>query len=162
MLIWVSTIFAAFMASFMIFVRIKAAERPVSAIKLILPPVFMSTGFFMFAIPYFRVPPAEGAEAFLVGSLFSILLIKTSRFTVSGNKIYLQRSKAFVFLLIGLLLLRLVMKSFLGHYISFGETSGLFFILAFGMILPWRLSMYLSYKKIKKQLYIKDGNLLHP
>ncbi len=107
------------------------------------------------------MPFYEGAEAFVVGALFSILLIKTSRFTVTEGEIYLERSKAFVFLLIGLLLLRLIMKSFLGHYISFGETSGLFFILAFGMILPWRLSMYMSFKKLKKQLYIKDGNPIH-
>ncbi len=152
MLMAATTVGALMMAVFAMFVRMKAAKKPANVKKIILPPVFMSTGFLMFTVPMFRVTPAEILEAFSVGMVFSILLIKTSKFEVRNNQIYLQRSKAFIYILVGLLLLRIIMKSVLGHYISFGETSGMFFILAFGMILPWRLAMLYSYKKLEKTL----------
>jgi len=147
-----TTVGALMMAIFAIFVRMKAAKKPTSVKKIILPPIFMSTGFLMFLVPMFWVTFAEIAEALLVGMLFSILLIKTSKFEIRDNQIYLQRSKAFMFILFGLLFVRLVLKSVLGQYISFGETSGMFFILAFGMILPWRVAMLFSYKKLQKTL----------
>lgn len=152
MLIAVSSIGAFLMAIFVIFVRMKAAKKPTNAKKIILPPVFMSSGFLMFTQPLFRVTAAEFAEAFTVGMLFSILLIKTSKFEIRDDHIYLKRSKAFIFILFGLLFLRILLKSILGHYISFGQTSGMFFILAFGMILPWRLAMLYSYKRLEKTL----------
>lgn len=152
MLVAVTTIGALMMGIFAMFLRMKAAKQPTNVKKIILPPVFMSTGALMFLVPMFRITPAQVLEAFAVGTLFSILLIRTSKFEVRDNEIYLQRSKAFIYILIGLLLLRLIMKSILGQYISFGETSGMFFILAFGMILPWRLAMLYSYKKLEKTL----------
>lgn len=152
MLMAATTVGAFLMATFAIFVRMKAAKRPTSAKKIILPPVFMSTGFLMFVVPMFRVTPAEILEALTVGFIFSIFLIKTSKFEIRNNQIYLQRSKAFVFILFGLLFARIILKSVLGQYISFGETSGMFFILAFGMILPWRLAMLYSYKKLEKTM----------
>lgn len=152
MLMTATTVGALMMAVLAMFVRMKAAKKPTNVKKIILPPVFMSTGFLMFTVPMFRVTPAEILEAFSVGMIFSILLIKTSKFEVRDNQIYLQRSKAFIYILVGLLLLRIILKSVLGHYISFGETSGMFFILAFGMILPWRLAMLYSYKKLEKSL----------
>ncbi|MFB4475451.1 CcdC protein domain-containing protein, partial [Oceanobacillus caeni] len=39
-----STIVFAGMAVFMIFIRLKAAKRPASIKKIILPPIMMSTG----------------------------------------------------------------------------------------------------------------------
>ncbi len=60
----------------------------------------MSTGALMFVHPTFRVTALECGEAIFIGALFSILLIKTSSFEVRGNEIYLQRSKAFVFILL--------------------------------------------------------------
>ena len=152
MLMAATTVGALMMGILAMFVRMKAAKQPATVKKIILPPVFMSTGALMFLVPMFRVTPAEILEAFSVGMLFSILLIRTSKFEVRDNQIYLQRSKAFIYILVGLLLLMIVIKSVLGHYISFGETSGMFFILAFGMILPWRLAMLYSFKKLKKSL----------
>lgn len=152
MLIAASTVGAFVMATLVIFVRMKAAKKPTNAKKIILPPVFMSTGFLMFTVPMFRLTFAEVAEALSVGIVFSLLLIKTSKFEIRDNQIYLQRSKAFIFILFGLLILRIILKSVLGHYIPFGETSGMFFVLAFGMILPWRLAMLYSYKRLEKTL----------
>ncbi len=103
----------------------------------------------MFLYPPARVNLDEAVEALLVGALFSLLLIRTSSFEKRSDEIYLRRSKAFVFILVGLLLLRIVMKLILGQHISIEETSGLFFILAFGMIAPWRIAMYYKFKKLQ-------------
>ncbi|WP_144463215.1 CcdC family protein [Siminovitchia fortis] len=147
-----STVAALCMGVLAIFVRMKASRKPVSAKKILLPPVFMSTGALMFLHPYFRVTAVEILEAATVGMLFSILLIKTSKFELREEAIYLKRSKAFGFILIGLLLIRLLFKSFLSQSIDVGELSGMFWILAFGMIVPWRLAMYLQYKKLSLKL----------
>ncbi|WP_077326448.1 CcdC family protein [Virgibacillus siamensis] len=147
-----STVVAAFMAITMIFVRLKAAKKPASVKKIILPPLFMSTGALMFVFPEFRVGWYQVLEAFSVGIIFSVFLIKTSKFEIRDNDIYLIPSKSFVFILFGLLAIRIIMKLMIGGTISLGETSGMFFLLAFGMILTWRLAMLYKYKKLEKQL----------
>lgn len=131
-----------------IIVRIKASNKPTNAKKILLPPLFMSTGFFMFLAPQTRVPFIELIEAFLVGAVFSIFLIKTSKFHKIDGEIFLKRSKAFIFILVGLLIIRTVLKIFLQQEIHLGQTGGLFFTLAFGMILPWRVAMYVMYKRL--------------
>ncbi len=140
------------MAVLVIFIRLKATKRPATIKKIILPPLFMSTGFLMFLYEPARPEWLQVLEALLVGMVCSILLIKTSKFEVKQNQIYLQRSKAFAFLLVGLLVVRIVVKLMLGSVINMEELAGMFFLLAYGMIIPWRISMYLSYKKLEKQL----------
>lgn len=147
-----SSIGAIGMAIFAMFIRVKAAKKPATAKKIILPPIFMSTGALMFLHPYFRVTSLEIAEALVIGMLFSILLIKTSKFEIRDSQIYLKRSKAFMYILIGLLALRVVMKSILSATIDYGELSGMFWILAFGMIVPWRIAMYLNFRRLHQQL----------
>jgi membrane protein CcdC involved in cytochrome C biogenesis len=148
-----SSIGAAFMAVFVLFVRLKAANKPTNAKKIVLPPIFMSTGALMYIYPPFRLTPAEIVEAIIVGMLFSILLIKTSKFEIRDNDIYLKRSKAFIFILIGLLILRIVMKSILSATIVYTQLGGMFFLLAYSMILPWRVAMYVDYKKLYNKLH---------
>lgn len=147
-----SSIGAIFMAVFAMFIRMKAAKKPASSKKILLPPLFMSTGALMYLFPEFRLTPSEIVEAMIVGILFSLLLIKTSKFEIKGQSIYLKRSRAFVFILIGLLIIRIVMKLVLSSSIDYGELSGMFFLLAFSMIVPWRIAMYRNYKKLYHEL----------
>ncbi|WP_164668892.1 CcdC family protein [Virgibacillus doumboii] len=147
-----STIVAAFMAVTMIFVRLKASKKPASVKKIILPPLMMSTGAFMFLFPVFRVDWLQILEAIAVGIIFSVFLIKTSKFEIRDNNIYLIPSKSFVLILFGLLFIRIIIKLVIGSTISFGETSGMFFLLAFGMIISWRLAMLYKFKKLEKEL----------
>ncbi|MFB1049478.1 CcdC family protein [Paraliobacillus sp. JSM ZJ581] len=151
---WViaSTAIGLFMATTMIIIRARASKRPTNAKRILLPPVFMSTGAFMFFIPQFRVPAMEVILALLVGMLFSIFLIKSTHMEVKEQDIYLKPSKYFIFILIGLLFVRLLLKWLVSAQISLGETSGIFFLLAFGMIVTWRLSMYFQYKQLVKKL----------
>ncbi|MCM3689738.1 CcdC family protein [Neobacillus niacini] len=152
----VSSIGAVFMGIFALFVRMKAAKKPTNVKKIILPPVFMSSGAFMYLVPQFRLTGMEIIEVVILGMLFSILLIKTSKFEIRENEIYLKRSKAFIYILVGLLVVRLALKSILSTTIDYGELSGMFFLLAFSMIVPWRIAMYLDYKKLYKQLQGKQ------
>lgn len=144
-----STIFAVCMAFLVLFIRMKAAKKPSSVKKIVLPPIFMSTGALMFLFPEFRVSSLQIVEALSVGAIFSIFLIKTSKFEMKDNDIYLKRSKAFVFILLGLLAIRVVMKLVLSTQIDIGELTGMFWLLAFGMIVPWRIAMYIKYKKLE-------------
>lgn len=151
-LVIASSVVAILMAIFVTFLRTKSSQKPASVKKIILPPVFMSTGALMFIHPMFRVTPLEILEAVVVGMLFSILLIKTSSFEIRDNDIYMKRSKAFIYILVGLLALRIVLKSVLSTTIDFGALSGMFWILAFAMIVPWRIAMYVKYKKLEAAL----------
>ncbi|MGI8384350.1 CcdC family protein [Robertmurraya sp. P23] len=147
-----SSIGAIGMAILAMFVRMKAAKKPATARKIILPPVFMSTGALMFIEPMFRVTLLELLEAMAVGLVFSLLLIKTSNFEIRNNEIYLKRSRAFVFILFGLLVIRIILKLVLSTTIDFGELSGMFFILAFSMIVPWRIAMFLQFRRFQEKL----------
>lgn len=156
MMIIISSVIAAAMAISVMIVRIKASDKPASPKKIILPPIFMSTGALMFLFPIFRVTGEEFLEAITLGVIFSIFLIKTSKFEIKNNEIYLKRSKAFVFILIGLLVIRIAMKSILSTTIDYGALSGMFWILAFGMIIPWRIAMFMSYRKLSNELKTAD------
>lgn len=152
----ISSVGAICMAIFVMFIRMKASKKPATAKKIILPPIFMSTGALMFIEPTFRVTTLEIIEALGVGMLFSILLIKTSKFEIRENQIYLKRSKAFLFILIGLLVVRITGKLVLSSTIDYGELSGMFWILAFGMIVPWRLAMFNNFRKLERTLQVQQ------
>ncbi len=140
------------MASVAMMIRLKATKKPVSEKKIIFPPIFMSTGFLMFLYEPARPAFLQVVEAVAVGMVFSVLLIKTSKFEIRDQQIYLKRSKAFAFLLIGLLLVRIVFKLLIGDAINVEELAGMFFLLAYGMIIPWRITMYISFRKMEKEL----------
>ncbi|NLY80184.1 MAG: cytochrome c biogenesis protein CcdC [Lysinibacillus sp.] len=149
-LIIASTVMALFMSTFVIMVRLRSQKRPVNTKKILIPPVAMSTGALMFIFEEFRVTPLQVLEASGVGILFSIVLIATSKFEVRNNEIYLKQSKAFFMILIGLLIIRVVGKLLLSDSFDVGELAGMFWILAFAMLWPWRIAMLIQFKKIAK------------
>ncbi|MHA6259577.1 CcdC family protein [Sporosarcina sp. CAU 1771] len=149
-----STLLALFMGTLALFVRSKAANYPVSSKKIILPPLFMSTGAFMFFFEEFRVPFLQVGEALLVGLLFSIVLIKTTHFETRPEGIFIKKSKVFILILVSLLILRLIAKVMLSSTIDVGELGGMFWILAFGMIVPWRIAMLIRFNKLKNEIII--------
>jgi membrane protein CcdC involved in cytochrome C biogenesis len=151
-MVYLTFIIPIIMAIAVLVIRMKATKHPVTRKKIILPPIFMSTGALMFIFPVFRVPFLQVIEALCVGIFFSIFLIKTTHFEIRGNEIYVTRSKAFAFILIGLLLIRTGLKAALSLTVHVGETGGMFWILAFGMIVPWRIAMLIQYNKMQNQL----------
>ncbi|MEG0383791.1 MAG: cytochrome c biogenesis protein CcdC [Solibacillus sp.] len=145
-----STIMAVVMGTIVMVIRLRSQKKPVSTKKIIIPPIAMSTGALMFLFPEFRVEPLQIVEAVVVGLLFSTVLIATSKFEMRENQIYMKQSKAFPFILIGLLVLRIILKLVFSNNLDVAELGGMFFILAFSMILPWRLAMLMRYKKLQK------------
>jgi membrane protein CcdC involved in cytochrome C biogenesis len=129
--------------------RVAEQQRPVTERSILIPPLGMSTGFAMFLVPIFRVPWSWALGAFLVGFfVLSIPLVRTSRLTRVGDAIMLHRSRAFLAVLVGLVVLRLALRGYVEHLVSHTQTAGLFFILAFGMIVRWRAGMYLEYRRL--------------
>lgn len=149
-----SVFIAALMSLAVIVVRMKAQNYPTNTRKIILPPFFMATGALMYVVPYFRLTGAEMIESIIVGIIFSSLLIFTSNFEIKGSEIYMKRSKLFPVILISLLIIRTVGKFVLSDSIDPGQLAGMFFLLAFSMIVPWRIAMYFKYKKLRNQISV--------
>ncbi|MHB1683396.1 MAG: CcdC family protein [Bacilli bacterium] len=147
----VSTVIIVVGAIAVIFIRLHAARKPTSARKILIPPLGMATGFLMFIVPLMRIPLTYAIIAFLFGGLFSIPLITTSKMLRQDGDVYLKRSPAFIIVLLALLVIRLALHTFIEQYITVPQTGAIFFILAFGMLLPWRLVMYGRYRKFVAQ-----------
>lgn len=132
-----------------IVLRLRASNKPTSMKKIIMPPIGMATGFGMFLVPAMRIPWLWAMGAFLAGALiFAYPLIRTSRFERIGKEVYLKRSNMFIVVIVGLLVLRLILHDVVEQYVSISQSASMFFILAFGMLLPWRLAMMMQYKKL--------------
>jgi membrane protein CcdC involved in cytochrome C biogenesis len=129
--------------------RIREGRSPVTLKKVIIPPLGMATGFSMFVIPVFRVPWQWALGAFVIGaSVLAYPLIRTSRMTREGDIVMMRRSKAFFGVMVVLALIRLAARKYVNRIVSLEQTAGLFFVLAFGMILSWRISMLLEYRRL--------------
>lgn len=129
--------------------RVHEGRTAVTIRKIVIPPLGMATGFCMFFAPPFRVPLAWAAAAFLIGALIlAYPLVRTSRLTLVGETVMMHRSAAFFIVVIVLALVRFFARGYLDRYISLEQTAGIFFILAFGMILRWRMSMFFEYRRI--------------
>jgi membrane protein CcdC involved in cytochrome C biogenesis len=132
--------------------RVRESRTAVSARKIIIPPMGMATGFCMFLAPPFRVPLAWAAVAFLGGALgLAYPLLRTSRLVREGDTVMAQRSHAFFAVVIVLAGIRVAARGYLDTVLTVQQTAGLFFILAFGMILRWRTSMFLQYRALVKE-----------
>ncbi|WP_339301274.1 cytochrome c biogenesis protein CcdC [Paenibacillus sp. FSL K6-2441] len=141
------TVGAMAMAVAVLFIRLKASRRPVTVKKIIIPPLGMATGLFMFVVPETHIPLLWGVIAFAFGwLLFSYPLIRTTKFENIGGEIYAERSRSFIFILIGLLVVRLLLHEAVEQYVSVMQTAALFFLLAYGMIIRWRLYMLKQYR----------------
>jgi membrane protein CcdC involved in cytochrome C biogenesis len=129
--------------------RVREGRTAVTVRKILIPPVGMSTGFFMFIVPAFRVPWSWAGIAFLIGALaLAYPLLLTSRLERIGDSIMMKRSGAFFAVVIALAPIRYFARGYFDRLLTLEQTGALFFILAFGMILRWRVSMYFEYRAL--------------
>ncbi len=129
--------------------RVREGRTAVTVRKILIPPLGMATGFCMFVAPGFRVPWTWAVPAFLVGAFaLAYPLLATSRLERDGDAIMMKRSGAFFAVVIVLATIRFLAHSYLDTLITVEQTAGLFFVLAFGMILRWRLSMLLEFRAL--------------
>jgi membrane protein CcdC involved in cytochrome C biogenesis len=129
--------------------RVREGRTAVTIKKIVIPPMGMATGFCMFLVPAFRIPWVWAACAFLIGATaLAYPLLRTSRLVRDGEAIMMQRSNAFFLVVVVLAAIRILARSYVDRYLDLDQTGALFFVLAFGMILRWRLRMYFEYRQI--------------
>ncbi len=132
--------------------RIREGQTPVTVRKIVIPPLGMATGFCMFLVPAFRLPLGWALGAFVVGAVvLAYPLILTSRLKIVGDSVMMHRSIAFFVVVVVLAAVRYYARSYFDKVITIQQTAGLFFVLAFGMILRWRLNMLLEYRRLTGQ-----------
>lgn len=130
--------------------RVQEGRSPVTLRKIVIPPLGMATGFSMFLVPGFRFPLLWALAAFLTGALaLAYPLVATSRLEREGERIMMRRSGAFFAVVIVLAAVRLAARDYFDQILSVEQTAGLFFVLAFGMILRWRVKMLLEYRALR-------------
>ncbi|HEY3703845.1 MAG TPA: cytochrome c biogenesis protein CcdC [Terracidiphilus sp.] len=129
--------------------RIREGRTAVTVRKIIIPPLGMATGFCMFLAPPFRVPLLWALIAFAIGAvLLAWPLLATSRLVRDGDAIMMKRSGAFFLVVAALAAVRYFARGYFDTIMTLQQTAGLFFVLAFGMILRWRLSMLREYRML--------------
>lgn len=129
--------------------RMQETRMPVTIKSIVIPPLGMSTGFGMFFSPLTRVPWSWGVTAFLFGLLvLSYPLMRSSRLELRDGVIYMQRSRAFLLIIVGLFAVRVALHDYIGHLITPLQTAAVFYLAAFGMIVRWRATLYVGYKRL--------------
>lgn len=132
--------------------RIRETRTAVTLKKILIPPAGMSTGFCMFTVPDFRIPLAWALIAFATGAtLLAWPLIATTKLHRQAEAIMMKRSPAFLVVIFALLAIRFFADGFFSKFLTVPQTAGTFFILAFGMIVCWRGSLFLSYRRLTTQ-----------
>jgi len=129
--------------------RARETRRALTARRILAPPLGMSTGLAMFALPAARVPAAWAAAALLFGALvLAYPLQHSSTLALQGDEVVLRRSRAFFAILLALVAVRLALREYVGHLVSPEQTAGLFFLMAFGAIVRWRVGMYRAFRRL--------------
>ena len=130
--------------------RLRETTRPITMKLIVIPPLGMATGFGMFFYPPFRISPLWVLGAVIFGAIvLAEPLVRTSHLERRADGgIVLKRSKAFLWILFGLLATRFALRDYIGHLVSPLQTAAILFCLAFGMIARWRAGMYLGYQKL--------------
>lgn len=129
--------------------RLREARTAVSLRKIVIPPLGMATGFSMFLDPAFRVPLEWAGIAFLIGAVaLAWPLLLTTRLEIQGETVRMKRSSAFLLVILVLAAVRLFARGYFDKILTAQQTAGVFFILAFGMILIWRAKMLMDFRRL--------------
>ncbi|MEY4577626.1 MAG: hypothetical protein RL701_2329 [Pseudomonadota bacterium] len=132
--------------------RMRESARPMTAQRIVMPPLGMSTGFGMFAYAPARIPALWAVSAFAVGALvLSYPLVKSSTLKRVGNEVRLHRSRAFLWVIAGLFVVRMAARTYFDQFLDPLQSASVFFVLAFGMIASWRVRMFLEYRRLQRQ-----------
>ncbi|MGA2726248.1 MAG: cytochrome c biogenesis protein CcdC [Terracidiphilus sp.] len=129
--------------------RLREARSAVSLKKIVIPPLGMATGFSMFFVPAFRIPWAWAGLAFLIGAVaLAWPLLLTTRLERQGDAVMMRRSSAFLAVILVLAAIRFAARGYFDTILTAQQTGGVFFILAFGMIVIWRAKMLMDFRRL--------------
>jgi membrane protein CcdC involved in cytochrome C biogenesis len=85
----------------------------------------------------------------LGATLFAWPLMRTSKLYVEAGVVLMQRSRAFLLILLALVAVRFALRAYVEQYVSTPQTGALFFLLALGGILRWRVSMWREFNRLR-------------
>jgi len=129
--------------------RLREVRTAVSLRKILIPPLGMATGFSMFFVPAFRIPWAWAGAAFLIGAVaLAYPLLLTTRLVRIEDAIMMKRSSAFLVVLFVLAAVRFLARGYFDTVLTVQQSAGLFFILAFGMIVRWRAKLLIDFRRL--------------
>lgn len=129
--------------------RLRETRTAVTQRKIVIPPLGMATGFCMFFVPAFRMPLMWAVAAFLIGYVaLAYPLLLTTRLIRQGDAVMMQRSSAFLVVILVLAVIRFLARGYFDTILTAQQTAALFFVLAFGMILRWRVKMLIDFRKL--------------
>ncbi len=133
--------------------RLREARSAVSLRKIVIPPLGMATGFSMFFVPAFRIPWAWAGLAFAIGAVaLAWPLLLTTRLERQGDAVMMKRSSAFLAVILVLAVIRFAARGYFDTILTAQQTAGVFFILAFGMIVIWRAKMLVDFRRLTANL----------
>ena len=133
--------------------RLREAKTAVSLKKIVIPPMGMATGFSMFFVPAFRIPLAWAGMAFVIGAVaLAWPLLLTTRLERRGDTVMMKRSSAFLAVVLVLAAIRFFARGYFNTILTGQQTAGIFFILAFGMIICWRAKMLVDFRRLTAEL----------
>lgn len=131
--------------------RFEETKRPLTRPRILIPPLGMSTGSFMFLYPPTRLPLEWALGAFLAGAtLLAWPLISSTTLKVEKEQVYLKRSRAFLVVILILLIVRIALRTQIEPYLSLLQTGSLFYLLALGMIAHWRWNMWRRFQRLSQ------------
>jgi membrane protein CcdC involved in cytochrome C biogenesis len=129
--------------------RLREARTAVTLRKIVIPPLGMATGFCMFIVPAFRVHWVWAAAAFLIGYVvLAYPLLLTTRLVQQDDVVMMKRSSAFLAVIVILAAIRFFARGYFDTIITAQQSAGIFFILAFGMIVRWRTSLLIDFRRL--------------
>jgi membrane protein CcdC involved in cytochrome C biogenesis len=103
----------------------------------------------MFFSPMTRVPLSWAVTSLLFGLLvLSYPLMRSSKLESRDGVIYMQRSRAFLLIMVGLFAIRVTLHDYVGHLITPLQTAAVFYLMAFGMIIRWRATLYVGHQRL--------------
>lgn len=133
--------------------RLREARTAVSLKKIVIPPLGMATGFSMFLVPAFRIPWTWAGLAFLTGAIaLAWPLLLTTRLERQGDAVMMRRSSAFLVVILALAAIRFAARGYFDTILTTQQTAGIFFILAFGMIVIWRAKLLMDFRRLNADL----------
>lgn len=133
--------------------RIRESKTAVTLKKIVIPPLGMATGFSMFVVPAFRIPLDWAALAFAIGATaLAWPLLLTTKLERRGDVVMMKRSRAFLVVILVLAAIRFAAHGYLDKFMTVEQTGGLFFVLAFGMIVVWRSKLVWDYRRLTVDL----------
>ncbi|MFO0650105.1 MAG: cytochrome c biogenesis protein CcdC [Polyangiales bacterium] len=143
--------------------RMRETNAAVTA-RIVDPPLAMSTGFFMRSWRCRRGCRGAGRRRrWLTGALVpSWPLARSSKLTRVGDEIRMVRSRAFLGILVGLVVVLASPRGYLETVISPLQTGSIFFLLAFGMIARWRAGMYAEFQRLRAAPVTDDARDVEP